>query len=70
MDTLVKQYADIQEDLSDSADEDFDNGHPIKAFGKAVLVGAIDGIFINGVIITTLSIIAIGSSICSRVRKH
>lgn len=68
--SIVKQYAEIQEDLDDSANEDMDNGHPVKGAAKAVLIGAIDGIFINGVMITALSIIGIGISIANKVRNH
>lgn len=67
---IVKKIADVQEKLNNEADEDYDNGHRVKACLKAGAIGALDGVFINGVMLTALGIFGVGVSVYNKVRNR
>lgn len=67
---IVKKIADVQEKLNNEANEDYDNGHRVKAGLKAGAIGALDGVFINGVMLTALGIFSVGASVYNKIRNH
>lgn len=62
--TFTKMIAEVQDDLMDSGDQDFDDKHYIKACGKWAACGALDGIIVAGTVMAVmLAVIGVGAKI-------
>ena len=58
---LVQMFGDIQHELTESARRDRRNGRRIRSTLKTIACGMMDGVLVNGVIITVIGIKALKS---------
>ena len=66
---LLKQWGDIQEDLEDTSYDDFEEGKYGTFIVKNVASGALDGIFISGVIVTAFGLLRTIGDAVKKFRK-
>lgn len=66
---LVQQFAKIQDTLTESADRDWDKGHYGKFAVKNFAYGVLEGVLINGIVITAFGAGILVYDAVSKIRR-